>query len=113
MIDASQRDSNDVVVTSTTDTVTLTVKKLEPEVATAIILILQEFRNATKKHPVWPKCNIKRAALVAEEAGELIREANQLDEDKGSLLHLKMEAIQTASTALRMVTVLGEGGGNV
>jgi len=79
------------------------VKVDNPEDAAILVLILSELRSVERKHPNWPECNVKRSAIVMEEAGELIREANQLEEGKGSLLNLKMEAIQTAAMAIRMI----------
>lgn len=64
--------------------------------------------RAKAKHPQWPTDNVKRAAIVLEEAGEVIREANQLDEGKGSLTGLRNELIQCAGTCLRMLDVLNE-----
>jgi hypothetical protein len=77
-----------------------------PEFAATIVSVLMELSRAEAKHPNWPSCNIRRAAIVAEESGELIREANLLDEGKGSLDRLKAECIETAVTCLRMLDAL-------
>lgn len=74
-----------------------------PEMATIIIQVMEELRRAEDNHPVWPTCPVKCAAIVAEEAGELIREANLIDEGKGKYENLKTEAVQTAATALRLL----------
>lgn len=79
------------------------VKVDNPEDAAILIAILSELRSAERKHPNWPDCNIKRAAIVMEEAGELVKEANQIDEGKGSHFNLRQEAIQTAAMAIRMI----------
>lgn len=79
-----------------------------PEFAATIVSVLQEMGRAQEKHPEWPTCNVKRAAIVCEEAGEVIREANQLDEGRGSLTDLRNELIQCAGTCLRMLDVLNE-----
>jgi len=68
--------------------------------------ILFEIESAESKYPIWPECHIRRAAIVAEEAGELIREANLLSEGKGNIENLKTEAIQTAATAIRFLKLL-------
>ncbi|WP_448104730.1 helix-turn-helix domain-containing protein [Pedobacter panaciterrae] len=76
------------------------------DLAEILVLIRMEIERATKKHPFWPSCNIKRSAIVLEEAGELIREANLISEGNGSLECLKMECIQTAATSIRMLMYL-------
>ena len=77
-----------------------------PEMAVIIIQVLQEMRSAQSKHPEWPEDNVKRAAIVLEEAGEVIREANLLDEGHGSVDGLKSELVQTAGTCLRHLVLL-------
>jgi len=74
--------------------------------AGAVVMVLAEMQRAIHKHPEWPVDNVKRAAIVAEESGELIREANLLDEGKGSLSVLKNECIQTAAMCFRMLDAL-------
>lgn len=79
-----------------------------PEIAATIVSILSELSRAEVKHPTWPVDNVKRAAIVCEEAGEVIREANLLDEGKGSLSDLKIELIQCAGTCIRMLNEMNE-----
>lgn len=81
----------------------LKIKTESPEAAVIIIEILSEVNRAENKYPTWPECNVKRAAIVMEEAGELIREANLLDEGKGSVSNLRTEAIQTAAMCVRLL----------
>jgi hypothetical protein len=78
------------------------------EFATIIVCVLEEMHRAQTKHPTWPTDNVKRAAIVCEEAGEVIREANLLDEGKGSLNTLKRGLIQCAGTCLRMLDALSK-----
>jgi len=85
----------------------LTITNQDTEFLTAVILVLTELEKAEKKHPKWPKDYVKRAAIVLEEAGELIREANLLDEGKGSLENIKTECVQTAATSLRLLKIMG------
>lgn len=73
-----------------------------PETAAFLIAIVEEGKRAETKHPHWPTDNVKRAAIVGEESGELLREANLLDEGIGSVANLTIETIQTAATCLRM-----------
>lgn len=77
-----------------------------PELATIVFQVLTELKRAKEIHPDWPTCNIKRTALVVEEAGEAIREANRIEEGLSFIGELKIELIQTASTAIRHLEVL-------
>jgi len=77
-----------------------------PEAASIIVEILMEVERAEKKHPTWPGCHVKQIAFVAEEAGELVRAGNQVDEGKGTFLEIKEEAIQVAATAIRLLKKL-------
>jgi hypothetical protein len=51
------------------------------DLAATIICIFEEMNRAKAKHPQWPTDNVKRAAIVLEEAGEVIREAKMSGED--------------------------------
>lgn len=86
----------------------LKLKVSTPEIAGAIVMVLAEMNRAISKHPSWPTDNVKRSAIVVEEAGELIREANRIDEGVGSLDELKNECIQTAAMCFRMLDALAE-----
>lgn len=77
-----------------------------PELATIVFQVLTELTRAKELHPQWPDCNIKRAALVVEEAGEAIREANRMEEGVSFVGELKIELIQTAAMAIRHLEVL-------
>ena len=76
------------------------------DLAEVQLQVHSELERAISKHPVWPDCNIRRAAIILEEAGELIKEANLLSEGIGSLLNLKTEIVQTAATCIRMLIAL-------
>jgi hypothetical protein len=80
--------------------------------ASAIVCVLEEMNRARKKHPEWPVCNVKRAAIVCEEAGEVIREANLIDEGKGSIESLRTELIQCAGTCIRMLNEISKDSDN-
>lgn len=84
----------------------LTITTNTPEEATLLVEILTEIRRAKEKHPIWSTCNVKRAAIVIEEAGEVIREANHLDEGHGDVRLLRNELIQTAGTCIRFLTLI-------
>jgi NTP pyrophosphatase (non-canonical NTP hydrolase) len=68
--------------------------------------VVSEMNRAAKKHPDWPTCPVKRAAIVAEEAGEVIREANHIEEGHGDLQLLAKELEETAGTCLRMLLIM-------
>ncbi len=85
---------------------TVKIETNSPEQATLFIEILAEIERATIKHPNWPLSPVERAAIVAEEAGEVIREANHIREGGGDPDLLRMELIQTAGTCIRMITVM-------
>lgn len=70
----------------------------------ALMVIRQEVERAQKKHPVWPSSPTHAAAIVCEEAGELIKEALHIEHencgDEGDYLK---EAIQTGATVVRLL----------
>ena len=69
----------------------------------AIEAIEAEVERATAKHSRWPADPIHAAAIVAEEAGELVKAS--LDHvyhgERGS--DMDMEAIHTAATCIRFL----------
>lgn len=70
-----------------------------------------ELKRAKKNYPVWPDHIVSRAGIVCEESGELMQACLQIKYDKGkkgrSLEEqkqlIKMEAVQTAVTAIRFL----------
>ena len=73
-----------------------------------IVLFEAELRSAKKKHPNWPKDQIHRAAIVNEEAGELLRASIQHTYEKAPFYCMHEEAIQTGAMALRFLLETGE-----
>lgn len=69
-------------------------------------LTVEEMNAAIKKHPTWPDSPVERAAIVMEEAGEVLREANHIREGHGDEELLKKELIQTAGTCFRMLCLM-------
>lgn len=65
--------------------------------------VTQELLRARKLHPFWPEDSIHQAAIVQEEAGELIRAALQHELDGAAKEPMETEAIQTAAMALRFL----------
>jgi len=70
----------------------------------AICAIKDELVKARRKFDWWPDDPVDAAAIVAEEAGELIRAALQVKFEGGSLKDTKKEAVQTAAMAIRFLT---------
>jgi hypothetical protein len=60
---------------------------------------------AARKHPVWPTDPIHAAAIIAEEVGELQREALLLayEPANGNPDRLREEALDLAAVALRFL----------
>lgn len=71
----------------------------------AVVLkaIEEELERARKKFPKWPKDHIHAAAIVAEEAGELIRAALQYKYEFQKSSAITEEAIQTAAMCIRLL----------
>lgn len=69
--------------------------------------ILLEVKRAKELHPKFPDTLVKRTAIMAEEAGEAIKEANLIeDEGKGSIENYKAELIQTAAMCVRILEAM-------
>lgn len=69
-----------------------------------IIAIATELGSAEIKHPVWPEDQIHGAAIVGEEAGELLQAALKFRYEKGRYYQMHREAVQVGATALRFLT---------
>ncbi len=66
--------------------------------------ITAEIQRAESKHPKWPIDLIHGTAVVAEEMGEAVREANLIVlENKNDVDDLRKELIETCATAVRMI----------
>lgn len=79
----------------------------------AVRLILDELDSAEKIHPTWPADHVYQAAIVAEEAGEALKESlNLRPEDPHSATatigKLKHELKQTGAMAVRALMALEE-----
>ncbi|PUZ25046.1 hypothetical protein DCC81_12085 [Chitinophaga parva] len=76
--------------------------------------VLKELRSAKKIHPGWPDHIVARAAIVAEGAGELLKDALQAKYEPGKAglsltdqrAAMRREAVQTAAMAIRFIEVL-------
>jgi hypothetical protein len=65
--------------------------------------IVFELNSAIEAHPSWPSDMIHKAAIVQEEAGELIKAAVQFQYEDGSISEIVKEARQTGAMALRFL----------
>lgn len=72
--------------------------------------VLRALVLAEKRHPGWPKDMLYAAAIVAEEAGELIQAALDFEAYVGphNTTNMREEAAQTAAVALRFLIGLDE-----
>lgn len=71
--------------------------------------IKRELGRAKKIHPDFPDSIVRMVAIMAEEAGEAIREANRIEDDgNGDLAALRTELIQTAAMCVRCLENLKE-----
>jgi len=66
-------------------------------------LIIEEVTRAKRLYPSWPADPIRRVALMAEEAGEAVREANNLVYDRSCPSFLLTELVQTAAMCYRNI----------
>ncbi|MBL7779953.1 MAG: hypothetical protein JNM22_01965 [Saprospiraceae bacterium] len=68
-----------------------------------IVAVTVEYDSAVKQHPEWPEDLIHKAAIVAEESGELIQAALQYQYEKGRYYQMHKEATQTAAMCFRFL----------
>ena len=68
--------------------------------------IREELGRAEAKFPLWPVDAIHGAAIVAEEAGEVVKAALHFSYDSGHIDDLRSELIQTAAMAIRFLAFI-------
>ena len=78
------------------------------KIETIIGLVMAEIDRAEKLHPVWPNDLVKAAAIPAEEAGELLKAANDHSEKNTSTRQIITEAVHTAASAIRFLKNIEE-----
>ena len=83
-------------------------EQLDIETKRWLVCIWGELNNAKEKHPKWPKDKIHAAAIVGEEADELLRAAIQAVYENAPFYNMHKEAIQTGAMALRFLLEVGE-----
>lgn len=69
--------------------------------------VLNEIDRAESKFPEFPTDPVHAAAVVAEEAGELVQACLELTYEKGLYCDVKAEAIQVAAMAFRFLHKFG------
>ena len=73
-------------------------------------MIQAELNRAERLHPEWPADIVHAAGIVAEESGELIRAALRHEYAEGGTIEdVRTEAVQTATTAIRLLMNLEDG----
>lgn len=73
------------------------------EVKRILVAVLADLNSAEEKHPKWPKDHIHQAAIVAEEAGELVQAALKHKYEGGRYYDMHSEALQIAAMAIRFL----------
>ena len=74
----------------------------------ALAQIFSEVERAEKLHPDWPTSPIHQAAIVTEEAGELLQASLNHNEHKGSKKAMITESIHTAASVIRFLKNINE-----
>ena len=74
----------------------------------ALAQIFSEVERAEKLHPDWPTNPIHQAAIVTEEAGELLQASLNHNERRGSKKAMITEAIHTAASVIRFLKNINE-----
>ena len=77
--------------------------KVSNEIESVLLCFVGELENAEKKHPNWPVDPVHAAAIVNEEAGELIRAALNYNYENKPYFEMTDEAIQVGAMALRFL----------
>jgi len=79
-----------------------------PLILQAIEAILREYERATKIHPVWSADPVHAAAVIAEEAGEIVKAVNNIVEGKMDAKDsdYATEAVQCGAMCLRFLANL-------
>lgn len=70
--------------------------------------ILNELENAKRKWPDWVSDPVHAAAIVSEEAGELMQAALDYSYSEGATKDMIKEAIQTGAMAIRFLENIGK-----
>ncbi len=74
-----------------------------PKIMEIIRKLFLEYDRACEIHPEWQDDMIHQAAIVSEEAGELVKAVNNHIWHKGGLHMVEEEAIHTGAMAIRFL----------
>ena len=69
----------------------------------ALTQLVNEFNRAGSLHPIWPTDIIHQAAMVAEEAGEVVRAANNHKWHGKPIEEVRTELAHTGAMCIRML----------
>ena len=75
----------------------------DENVGRMIEITMIELDRAEMLFPVFPADPVHAAAIIAEEAGELVRACNQVTYENGTYEQVQKELVQTAAMCLRMM----------
>ena len=78
------------------------------KIETILGLVMTEIDRAEQLHPVWPTDLVRAAAIPVEEAGELLKAANDHGEKHTSRQSIITEAVHTAASAIRFLKNMEE-----
>ena len=78
------------------------------KIETILGLVMTEIDRAEQLHPVWPTDLVRAAAIPVEEAGELLKAANDPGEKHTSRQSIITEAVHTAASAIRFLKNMEE-----
>lgn len=68
--------------------------------------IFDELGRAQRLHPVWPCDTIHQAAILSEEAGEVVKAANNYVYHGGDMQQIRNELVQVGAMVVRMLANL-------
>jgi hypothetical protein len=83
--------------------------RTDARMADVLRQVLEELERAELTHPIYPADVIHAAAIVSEEAGELVRAANNVyyEDSVEHRQNLLTEAVQTTAMGLRFLLETG------
>ncbi|MBF0482244.1 MAG: hypothetical protein HQL37_15315 [Alphaproteobacteria bacterium] len=115
------KDDRDAQITALQQRNTELVEENRTLRSPAIQAILEELSKAREKHPEWVEDPIHAAAILAEEAGELVKAAIDFSYSGAPIGEMFVEAAQVGAMAIRFlentlgyarITVRTEDSGN-
>lgn len=78
--------------------------ELSPAEKQSVRLVLIELERAKNMWPEWPDDLIHQAAIVGEEAGEVLQSSLEATYEEAPADAAVYEAVQTAAVALRFIS---------